>query len=275
MKRLAITALLLALTSAAFCKEPHFKWIKLAEGLEFSCDSFDLNGAPRYVSAVRYNPALFHTEIINDPGLEQNGENSAPTSVLAKRHGALAAINGSYFNMKTLYPTTYVRDDGVYEGFVDSTEFSRVNGLVAVKGNAVEIMYSGCGEYEKNLDGFDEALAAGPVLVHDGKRVTEWNDTSNFVKGHPRSVIGISKDGWIYMIVADGRFPGVAEGTTLDETAEICGMFSLTDALNLDGGGSSCLWTRETGVLSHPSDNKIFDHEGERRVPNAIAVLPL
>lgn len=275
MKRVVITALLLVLSAVAFCKEPDFKWITLAEGLEFSCCGFDLNGAPRYVSAVRYNPALFHTEIINDPGLEEGGESGATTGILARRHGALAAVNGSYFNMRTLQPTTYVRDDGVCEGSADASESSRVNGLVAVKGNEVKIMYSGCDGYEKILEGFDEALAAGPVLVSGGKRVTEWNCSPDFAKGHPRSVIGISGDGWVYMIVIDGRFPGVAIGATLDETAEICGMFSLADAINLDGGGSSCLWTRKTGVLSHPSDNRIFDHEGERRMPNAIAVLPL
>lgn len=41
---------------------------------------------------------------------------------------------------------------------------------------------------------------------------------------------------------------------------------------NLDGGGSSALWTSTTGVISHPRDNRRFDHEGERTVPNLIAV---
>ena len=42
---------------------------------------------------------------------------------------------------------------------------------------------------------------------------------------------------------------------------------------NLDGGGSSTLWIKESGVLNHPSDNGKFDNKGERRVANSIIIL--
>lgn len=38
------------------------------------------------------------------------------------------------------------------------------------------------------------------------------------------------------------------------------------------GGGSSTLCTDKLGVINHPSDNKKFDHDGERSVPNLIIV---
>ena len=41
---------------------------------------------------------------------------------------------------------------------------------------------------------------------------------------------------------------------------------------DLGGGGSSTLWTAQEGVLNHPYDNRRFDHEGERGVPNCIVV---
>ena len=43
-------------------------------------------------------------------------------------------------------------------------------------------------------------------------------------------------------------------------------------ALPLEYEGDS-LWSRELGVLSHPSDNKTFDHEGERTVPDIIGIF--
>ena len=49
-------------------------------------------------------------------------------------------------------------------------------------------------------------------------------------------------------------------------------MFGLKDALNLDGGGSSTLWTKPAGVVSHPYDNRRFDHYGQRSVPNIVVV---
>ena len=49
-------------------------------------------------------------------------------------------------------------------------------------------------------------------------------------------------------------------------------MLGMKDAINLDGGGSTTLWTAKTGVINHPYDNKTFDHEGVRTVPNLIVV---
>ena len=92
-------------------------------------------------------------------------------------------------------------------------------------------------------------------------------------KRHPRSVVGTDNDGWVYFVVIDGRSAGNADGTTIYETAWICRMLGMEDAINMDGGGSSCLWSDQEGVLNHPSDNKKFDHEGERIVPSIIAVF--
>jgi exopolysaccharide biosynthesis protein len=45
-----------------------------------------------------------------------------------------------------------------------------------------------------------------------------------------------------------------------------------TDALNLDGGGSSTLYIQGYGVINYPCDNGIYDHEGERAVPSVLLV---
>lgn len=46
-----------------------------------------------------------------------------------------------------------------------------------------------------------------------------------------------------------------------------------TEAINLDGGGSSTMYIKEFGVVNYPSDNGLHDHEGERPVSNAILLL--
>lgn len=72
------------------------------------------------------------------------------------------------------------------------------------------------------------------------------------------------------------RFGAIAgiNGSYFDmkELTSLAGIIGLTDALNLDGGGSSTLWVQSAGVLNHPSDNKTFDHFGQRIVPNVIAI---
>ncbi len=43
-----------------------------------------------------------------------------------------------------------------------------------------------------------------------------------------------------------------------------------SDAINLDGGGSTTIWTKEKGVVNTPSDKK-----GERPVANALIILAI
>ena len=85
-------------------------------------------------------------------------------------------------------------------------------------------------------------------------------------------MFGTDDQGNAYLVVIDGRFKGQADGATIYEAAYICSMLGMTDAINLDGGGSSTLWAESTGVINHPYDNKKFDHEGERVIPNLILV---
>lgn len=78
------------------------------------------------------------------------------------------------------------------------------------------------------------------------------------------------------MVVVDGRAEEAA-GMTINELQDIMRWLRSWDAINLDGGGSSTLAVRRNlrkpiQVVNHPSDNRLFDHKGERRVANAIVV---
>ena len=194
------------------------------------------------------------------------------------------AINGGYFDMKNLIPCVYFRIGKETFSQTSPSEAFRVNGVVGLKDRrGKKMMISCCSpeEYETVTRKWHSAMASGPMLVDDGeilvpefaqvdasgKGVDSFND-----KRHPRSVIGYDGKGNIFLVVIDGRHPGKGDGTSIYETALICRFLGMEDALNLDGGGSSALWHKETGVLSHPSDNKNFDHEGERTIPNIIGV---
>ena len=118
-----------------------------------------------------------------------------------------------------------------------------------------------------------KAYFDGTRVLIDGGKVVEYTSGSSFyTRRHPRTLIGKRADGTVVMAVIDGRFKGQGDGATIAETAYIARQLGLTEALNLDGGGSSTLWTAQEGVLNHPYDNRRFDHEGERGVPNCIVV---
>ena len=79
------------------------------------------------VSVVAYPARNFTTEIIQLDG------KACATSELGKAAGADAALNGSYFNMKTLAPVTFVLIDKQILGRTTPGETMRTNGVIALR----------------------------------------------------------------------------------------------------------------------------------------------
>jgi exopolysaccharide biosynthesis protein len=75
-------------------------------------------------------------------------------------------------------------------------------------------------------------------------------------------------DGRIVLMVVGGRQPYHSLGMTLVEMATMLRQLGVTDALNLDGGGSTTLVVRGV-VINLPSDET-----GERPVSDVLLVLP-
>jgi exopolysaccharide biosynthesis protein len=91
---------------------------------------------------------------------------------------------------------------------------------------------------------------------------------------HPRTAIGTRNCRKIIIVTIDGR-TSEAAGMTLEELAEMMMLLKCKDAINLDGGGSTTMWINNkpfNGVVNMPSDNKKFDHEGERSVANILVI---
>mgnify|MGYP003310020443 CR=1 FL=1 len=180
-------------------------------------------------------------------------------------------------------------------------EEAKEMGFKDKKGRKVEITpATDTTKYAQVSKGWKQAMASGPLLILDDEIVvpvlmgnqadganvaamikeqkegykhrTHYSSAQFYDKRHPRAAFGIDADGYAYLVVIDGRFPGKADGASIFETAYICHLLGMTDAINLDGGGSTTLWTEKTGVINYPCDNKKFDHEGERSVPNLIIV---
>ena len=224
-------------------------------------------GYTQAISIVRYDPRRMRVEVVTAHGAAADS-----VGALCARHGALAGINGSYFDTRALTPMTFVKDEGVVVGETSPSELFRTNGLVVLSGKKISV---DAADTTQAYDAWPEALASGPVLIDEGESFDykEVPQPDNFFgQRHPRSVIGQDAFGNVWLIVVDGRAPGEADGMTISELISLCLQLGLTDALNLDGGGSSTLWTEKGGVINHPCDNRRFDHAGQRRVPNALIV---
>ena len=99
----------------------------------------------------------------------------------------------------------------------------------------------------------------------------DWSvyEKSFITTKHPRSAAAVTKDGRVLLVTVDGRAKGNAIGMSIPELAHLIKTLGGNTALNLDGGGSTTLYL-DGNILNHPSDNKRFDHEGERHIPNMI-----
>ena len=231
-------------------------------------------GSVQTISMARVPLGAHRVEVV-----ESDGPSALITSRFGEKNKALAAINGSYFD-GNVYPVTYVKDEGRVVCNRTSDEAYRCNGMFRIrdrKGSKIDIVTVDSLSIVAAAKGWREAIVSGPVLLEDGVPVDYENDGSRSYRRfydhrHPRTLLGYTADGVLYFIVVDGRFPAQADGMTIFELEVLCQSLGLYEALNLDGGGSSTLWARGSGVLNHPYDNKLYDHEGERTVPNAIIV---
>ena len=238
-----------------------------AEGVVHKRATFaSLYKGNQYVNLVEISPkAKLRYGISASDAMKQ-------TSVIAQENGACAAINGSFYNMKKGNSVCYFR---VGREVIDTTSTSefrmRVNGAVHTHKRRVRIMPWSPKIEEGYRQRKGTLLASGPLLMDEGELCTwEMCDSTFIYRKHPRSAIYRTKDNRVVLITVDGRLPGNAIGVSIPELAHLIRILDGYDALNLDGGGSTTLWTEEQGVLNSPSDNRKFDHEGERMVSNII-----
>lgn len=82
---------------------------------------------------------------------------------------------------------------------------------------------------------------------------------------HPRSAICVDRNNYLYMVAIDGRYDG-SDGLKMVEIADVMRDLNCYDAMNLDGGGSTCLFANNK-ILNRPSDAG-----GPRPVVSAVLI---
>lgn len=114
------------------------------------------------------------------------------------------------------------------------------------------------------------AVGGGPVLIHDGKVDITNREEQLFPDAagdyQPRTAMGYTRDGHLIILAVQGRTPGKAAGATLREEALIMLGLGCYEAVNLDGGGSTCLLVNGKETV-RPSDPK-----GERPLPTVFLI---
>jgi hypothetical protein len=108
------------------------------------------------------------------------------------------------------------------------------------------------------------AIGGGPVLIQDRQVRISSREERMFLNSeevkHPRTAMGYTPDHLIILVI-QGRFPGIAEGAGLGQVAALLKELGCIEAINLDGGGSSCM------LINGKETIKPSDPAGQRAVP--------
>lgn len=97
-------------------------------------------------------------------------------------------------------------------------------------------------------------LAAGPLLVKDGKVNISMPTDSSFVKTRSdRTAVAVDATGKkVFLVTVDGRQSGYSNGTSLTDLASYLISKGAKYAINLDGGGSTTMVARTAGQRRLP-----------------------
>lgn len=109
------------------------------------------------------------------------------------------------------------------------------------------------------------AISCGPMVLYDGKVCADnsmvddthyytnfecW-DESGVYSAHPdRTAVGITADGKIVLFICDGRIDA-SQGAYMKELGPIMKSLGCVHAMNLDGGGSTGMWVKGSGMINY------------------------
>ena len=213
------------------------------------------------VESEEYELATFLGPDADGPGICE--ASLEKPEVLLPRHHAVVAVNANAFRNPV--------DPSETHWFVGKPVDMR--GLAAGRGNAAS-------PPEENRAAFwlDEAgyphIGVQTSLVGVVLGAGDWGFANDQGSGmllengvnivtrpgvrHPRSAVGVDASGrWVTLVVVDGRRANHSIGATLFELAEILRQRGCSEAINMDGGGSSIMIAADgdtTQTINDPSD---------------------
>lgn len=216
----------------------------LAEGVTYVEQLYyNKSGGPVrvYSVVIKKGAASVETTMPQDSletvGKVSNMKNQLSAAV-SNGKNAIVAINADFFDMGG---TNVMRGLCIKDGVVLNKSTDRPWVGITKDGDTVMGLPA---DYATYQDILMHAVGGSHIMLkndspNDLSVGTEFADTI-----HPRTALGVTPEGDIVFMIVDGRQPEISNGATLADLAFLLGTFECSDAINLDGGGSSTLIIR-------------------------------
>lgn len=114
------------------------------------------------------------------------------------------------------------------------------------------------------------AVGGGPVLMQNGEVSISNNEELRFAgkainDRHPRTAMGYTADNKLVVFVCEGRAENAA-GLSLIQLAKVMKEIGCVEALNLDGGGSTCM------LINGKETNTPSSKGEQRQIPSVFLI---
>ncbi len=190
------------------------------------------------------------------------GDKIDDTSYIDKNYSVYKLITDQEGVIKSVYAPKQVASvaDDEYLITLPEASYQNLTGAVDVGDRFIFELKANI-----DLDKYETIVSGGGTLIKNGEVSLSGIKVSENSR-HPRTAIGVTKNGDIIQMVVDGR--GDSLGATLPEMAGFMKKMGAYNAISLDGGGSTEFVKKdETGtirVVNDPSDGS------ERKVANGV-----
>jgi hypothetical protein len=183
----------------------------------------------------------------------------ATVELVAQRQHLDVAVNGNFFRTKNTLDVLGKKTPYFPGNWACAVGWAMSDGRLWSAAPAASLVVDASGHvhigrYDRIPADARQIVSGSGLLVAGGRNIAAGADRA------PRTAVGLDRAGQtLILVVIDGRRPDYSVGETLPQLGDEMIRLGGSDALNLDGGGSSTLAVRErsTGqirIANRPSD---------------------
>jgi len=178
-----------------------------------------------YIAELKY----FRTAFAKNP--DKMGEREL-TDKVAKENNAILAINGDHCVDNA---GTVIRNGKLYRKPKSSFDV-----LVMNYDGSMQTFSPDKFDLDKTLaEGVYQVWSFGPMLLHNGKAMNDFNLPKTIGGMNPRTAVGYYEPGHYCFVQIGGRQQGYSLGCTIQQLSQLFADLGCKVAYNLDGGQSS------------------------------------